>query len=652
MISVKNISVHFSGEYLFRNVSFLIRHRDRIGLVGRNGSGKTTLLNIIAGLFTPETGEAIIPGETRIGYLPQEKEINSSKSIYDEVITAFSEIMALQQRIEDLNIEIGQREDYQSAAYQKMIEEIAELNEQYQIMGGEQVQANAEKVLTGLGFERSDFNNPMTTFSQGWQMRVELAKILLATPEVLLLDEPTNHLDIESIQWLEEFLINYNGAVILVSHDRAFLDNVTKRTIEISDQKIYDYKASYSEYILIREERLVNQIATFNNQQKQIKQIERFVERFRYKNTKARQVQSRIKMLDKMPNIDIEGIDETTFSFRFPPAPRGGKVTVEAKNLVKKYDEKLVLDQINTSIISKDKIAFVGKNGEGKSTLSKIFARKLAFEGNVKYGHQISIGYYAQDQTEMLDGTKTVFETIDDIAVGDMRPKVRNILGTFLFSGDSIDKKVRVLSGGEKSRLSLAKLLLTPVNLLILDEPTNHLDMRSKDMLKNALLQYDGTLILVSHDRDFLQGLTNKVFEFKNKQIKEYLGDIYDFLESRRMQSLKELEKKKIIASNQNSKSSRQKELWVRNKSLDKDIRKAGNQITKLESQIEADEQEISSYDALLIDPVKNQEIIEKDNVYKKYEDVKKRHEKHMITWESLHSELEQLQEQKYQLNR
>ena len=651
MISVKNISVHFSGDYLFRNVSFLIRNRDRIGLVGRNGSGKTTLLNIIAGLFNPETGEVIIPGETRIGYLPQEKEITSVKSIYDEVITAFAEIMELQQGIEDLNNELSQREDYQSPAYQKMIQELAELNEQYQIIGGEQVEADTEKVLTGLGFERNDFQRPIREFSLGWQMRVELAKILLAAPEVLLLDEPTNHLDIESIQWLEEFLINYNGSVILVSHDRAFLDNVTKRTIEISDEKIYDYKASYSGYILIREERLENQIATFNNQQKQIKQIERFIERFRYKNTKARQVQSRVKMLDRMSIIDIESFDETTFSFRFPPAPRGGKITVETKDLIKKYDDNLVLDQIEVAIINKDKVAFVGKNGEGKSTLSKIFARKLDFEGNIKYGHQTSIGYYSQDQTEMLDETKTVFETIDDLAIGDMRPKVRNILGTFLFSGDTVDKKVRVLSGGEKSRLSLAKLLLTPVNLLILDEPTNHLDMRSKDMLKNALLQYDGTLILVSHDRDFLQGLTNKVFEFKNRKVKEYIGDIYDFLDSRSLRNLKELELKRSASGNKNQGQSKQKELWMKNKALEKNIRKLAKQIEELEGFIEKDEQEMASFDELLIDPVNNKELIEEEDVYARYEKAKRRHETHMIKWEKLQAEMDQQLQEKEQLS-
>jgi ATP-binding cassette subfamily F protein 3 len=651
LITVKDISVHFSGEYLFNNVSFLIRKRDRIGLVGRNGSGKTTLLNIIAGHFKPEKGEVIVPGETRIGYLPQEKIISSEQTVYDEVITAFTDILSIQERITGLNEQLSREEDYGSNAYRKLLEEMAELNEHYHIIGGDQVEASIEKVLAGLGFEREDYRRPMTEFSLGWQMRVELAKILLAKPEVLLLDEPTNHLDIESIQWLEEFLINYYGSIILVSHDRAFLDNVTGRTIEISDNKIYDYKASFSDYILIREERLENQIATYNNQQKQIKQIERFIERFRYKNTKSRQVQSRIKMLDRMPNIEIEGFDETTFSFRFPPAPRGGKVTVEVKDMVKTYGDKIVLDHIDLAVINKDKVAFVGKNGEGKSTLSKILARKLDFEGSIKYGHQVSIGYYAQEQSEMLDGSKTVFETIDDIATGDMRTKVRDILGIFLFSGDSIDKKVKVLSGGEKSRLSLAKLLLTPVNLLILDEPTNHLDMRSKDMLKNALLQYDGTLIVVSHDRDFLQGLTSKVVEFRDKKTREYIGDIYDYLDSRKLKSLKELEEKKSSVRSGELQPSRQKLLWEKNKSLDKEIRRVTRQIAQIEKQIEDEEHAISAYDKLLIDPVKNRKVIEEEDIYKKYEEKKKNHEGHMHTWEKLQEELEQLLQEKEAIN-
>jgi ATP-binding cassette subfamily F protein 3 len=650
LITIKNISVHFSGEYLFNNVSFLIRKRDRIGLVGRNGSGKTTLLNIIAGLLKPETGEVVIPGDARIGYLPQEKKISSEMSVFEEALTAFDDILALQRQIEKLNQEISLREDYQSDSYQKLIEELAEFNERYQVVGGEQVEASTEKVLTGLGFERADFHRPMTELSLGWQMRAELSKILLAKPDVLLLDEPTNHLDIESIQWLEEFLVNYHGSVILVSHDRAFLDNVTKRTIEISDQKIYDYKENYSGYILAREERLENQIATFNNQQKQIKQIERFIERFRYKNTKARQVQSRIKMLDKMPKIEIEDIDDTTFSFRFPPAPRGGKVTVETKGLIKKYAKKVVLDNIDVAIINRDKIAFVGKNGEGKSTLSRILAKNLQYEGSVRYGHQVEIGYYAQEQSEMLDGSKTVFETIDDIALGDMRTRVRDILGMFLFSGDSIDKKVKVLSGGEKSRLSLARLLLTPVNLLILDEPTNHLDMRSKDMLKNALIQYDGTLIIVSHDRDFLQGLTNKVFEFRNRNVREYIGDIYDYLYSRKMRSLHELEDHKSSSKGNGTQPSEKKLQWEKGKKIDRDIRKLERKLEQLEKLIENEEKEISSYDELLIDPVANSKIIEEDDLYKKYEEVKKKHQENMDSWEKLQVELEDIRQKREQI--
>jgi ATP-binding cassette subfamily F protein 3 len=650
MISVNDLAIHFSGNYLFKNVSFIINDKDRIGLVGKNGSGKTTLLKIIAKQQTPEKGEVVIPGETTIRYLPQEMVVNTQKTVYEEAITAFSDILKLKQKINEYSSEIAIRADYDSPDYQKLINRLSEANEKFRLVGGEQIQSATEKVLLGLGFEHKDFKRPVNEFSYGWQMRMELAKILLARPKLLLLDEPTNHLDIESIQWVEEFLANYRGAVMLVSHDRAFLDNITKRTIEISDQKIYYYKAGYSDYIMMREERLEKQIATYNNQQKQIKQIERFIERFRYKSTKARQVQSRIGMLDKMDKIEIDEIDETTFHFRFPPAPRGGKVTVGAENISKIYGKDVVLDNVDFSIISKDKVAFVGKNGEGKTTLSKILAGDPDYSGKLNYGHNVIIGYYAQDQSEMLDGEKTVFETIDEVAVGDMRPKIRNLLGSFLFSGESIDKKVKVLSGGEKSRLALAKLLLTPVNFLILDEPTNHLDMRSKDILKNALLQFEGTLIIVSHDRDFLQGLSNKVFEFKNHTIREYLGDIYDFLETKRLHSLRQLEQNNKILSKNTVSPSRNKVIWERNKQIEKDIRKAGTQVRQLEQDIENMEKEINFMDEILMDPVNNEKIILSQKIYAKYEKVRKMLEDSMHKWETFQLCLEKLNKEKMDL--
>ncbi|RLD53397.1 MAG: ABC transporter ATP-binding protein, partial [Bacteroidetes bacterium] len=506
MISINKLSIHFTGTDLFSDISFMINDRDRIGLTGKNGSGKTTLLNIIAGELRPQEGEIIIPNNTRLGYLPQEKTTESELTVYKEALNAFEEIHQLEQKIEKLSAEIAHRTDYESKEYDILIHKLSDANEHFQMIGGDTMEADTEKVLMGLGFKRSDFTRPVNEFSSGWQMRVELAKILLSKPDVVLLDEPTNHLDIESIQWLEEFLKTYPGAVVMVSHDRAFLDAVTKRTIEISNSKIYDYKAGYSAYIKMREERLGLQKALYTNQQKEIKEIEQFIERFRYKSTKAKQVQSRIKMLDKMEQIEIDDMDNSAIHFRFPPAPRSGKVVIGTEGLSKSYGDLDVLDLIELSIIKGDKVAFVGKNGEGKSTLSRIIVRDLDHTGELKYGHNTQIGYFAQNQGEFLDPNKTVFETLDDIATGDIRKRVRGILGAFLFSGETIDKKVKVLSGGEKSRLAIAKLLLEPVNLLVLDEPTNHLDMQSKDILKSALLQFDGTLIIVSHDRDFLQG--------------------------------------------------------------------------------------------------------------------------------------------------
>lgn len=642
MISVNNLSIHFTGTDLFSSVSFLVNDKDRIGLVGKNGSGKTTLLNIISGGITPQQGEVIIPSNTSIGYLKQEMEINSRKSIFDEALTAFDETLKLEKKISKLNIEIAERTDYESKAYNQLIHQLTEANERFQIIGGQSMQGETEKVLGGLGFKRSDFQRPVSEFSSGWQMRIELAKILLKKPDVILLDEPTNHLDIESIQWLEEFLINYFGAIVTVSHDRAFLDNVCKRTVEIELGKIYDYKSSYSGYVTMREERLARQISAYNNQQNQVKQIERFIERFRYKNTKSRQVQSKIKMLDKLETIEIEDIDQSAIHFRFPPAPRSGKVVLEGVHMGKSYGELEVLKDLNFAVIQKDHIAFVGKNGEGKTTLSRIIVGELECTGELKFGHNVQIGYFAQNQGDYLDPDKTVFETIDDIAAGEIRKQVRSILGSFLFSGDTIDKKVKILSGGEKSRLSLAKLLLTPTNLLILDEPTNHLDMQSKDILKNALLQYDGTLIIVSHDRDFLQGLTNKVFEFRNQKIKEHLGDIYDFLEYRKLKTLQQLELKKNKINTDNSAPSENKLNYEQKKQLVRDIRKTSNLIKKSEERIEKLEKEIQDKDEILSNP-HLQENIDYNDVSIEYNSLTTELEQEMLNWENMHEKLDQL---------
>ncbi len=644
MISVNNLSIHFTGTDLFSNVSFQIGDRDRIGLVGKNGSGKTSLLNIITGSLVPEKGEVIVPTGTTMGYLRQEPDIHSQKTVFNEAMQAFNETLKLEKKIRQLNEEISTRTDYESKEYHTLIDKLTEATERFLVIGGQTMQADTEKVLTGLGFKRTDFERPMTEFSSGWQMRVELAKILLQKPDVILLDEPTNHLDIESIQWLEEFLSDYFGAVVLVSHDRAFLDNVTKRTIEIEMGKIYDYKAGYSEYVKMREERLERQLAAYNNQQNQIRQIERFIERFRYKNTKARQVQSRIKMLDKMEEIEIEEIDRSAIQFRFPPAPHSGKVVLEAVHLGKSYNKHLVLNDLNFAIISGDRLAFVGRNGEGKTTLSRIIVNDLAYSGILKYGHNVQIGYFAQNQGDYLDPEKTVFETIDDIATGDVRRQVRNILGSFLFSGDTIDKKVKVLSGGEKSRLSLAKLLLTPSNLLVLDEPTNHLDMQSKDILKNALLQFEGTLIVVSHDRDFLQGLTNKVFEFRDQKIKEHLGDIYDYLEYRRIKSLKELEEKKQTENFQKEPVSDNKLMYEKKKRIESEIRKLTTRIETIEKRIVEVENLIEEKNLILSDP--SQKDIDYDALSKSLNKLHDELDVKMKEWEQAHLQREELQKE------
>ena len=641
MISINRLSIHFTGTYLFDDVSFIINDKDRIGLVGKNGAGKSTLLKILSGEMEPEKGEIVKTSGQTVGYLPQEMIPDSKKSVFEEALTAFEEALLLQKKVLHFTEQISVRTDYETDEYMDILHNLSEADERFRLIGGHTMQADTEKILLGLGFLKTEFDKPMTSFSSGWQMRVELAKLLLKRPDTILLDEPTNHLDIESIQWLEGFLINYQGAVVLVSHDRAFLDNVTTRTIEITLGRINDYKASYSEYVEQRAERRENQMAAFNNQQKQIDDIESFVERFRYKSTKSRQVQSRIKMLEKMDIIEVEDIDNSSIRFKFPPAPHSGKVVIETEDLIKRYGEKLVLDKINFAINKGESIAFVGKNGEGKSTLSKIIVGELEYKGKMQLGHQVVIGYYAQNQAAMLDGERTVFQTIDDIAVGDIRPKVRSILGGFLFGTEDIDKKVKVLSGGEKSRLALAKLLLTPVNLLVLDEPTNHLDMQSKDILKNALLQFEGTLIVVSHDRDFLQGLTDKVFEFKNKQIKPYIGDIYDFLESRKLETLKQLEiNNKNNDNYKNEVITENKINWEKKRESDKEIRKIKNKIQKCEEDISKIENEIERLDKVLANPEEHKKEFEKGDIYKTYQDLKNKIDEQMLLWEELHTEL------------
>ena len=634
MFSVSNLSVQFTGEVLFDDVSFIINKRDRIGLVGKNGAGKTTLMRIIMGQFRPENGTVSLPSDSSVGYLPQEMNFHSEKGVLDETLKAFSEIQTLENQIRKLTEEITLRDDYESDAYHRMTQKLAEATERYELLGGSTRMAQAEKVLLGLGFERKDFNRPLSTFSGGWQMRVELAKLLLQSPELLLLDEPTNHLDIESIQWLEGFLTDYPGAVMLVSHDRAFLDNITGRTVEISMGKMYDYKACYSDYELLRQERMEREMAAFNNQQREIAQIERFITRFRAKATKAKQVQSKVKLLEKMEKVEVDEIDKSAIHFRFPEAPPSGKISLEARDVGKSYGDKQVLTDLNFIIARGERIAFVGRNGEGKTTLARVIIGELEHLGNIKLGHQVKIGYFAQNQSEYLNPDKTVFQTLDDVAVGEVRKHIRNILGGFLFSGDDIDKKVKVLSGGEKARLAIARLLLEPVNLLVLDEPTNHLDMRSKDILKNALLQFGGTIIVVSHDRDFLQGLTEKVFEFRNKQIREFIGDIYDFIDSRRIESLTALEAATRKNGKNTDKSSEGRLSYEQKKDYERELRRLERKIDECEQTIEKLEKEAAALEEIIANPSLDPIKVETGEVFSMYEKLKQQMAEKEKEWE------------------
>jgi ATP-binding cassette, subfamily F, member 3 len=641
MVSVQDISVSFGSFDLLTNISFLINDQDRIGLAGKNGAGKSTLLKIISGLQSPSSGLIDMSKDVSIGYLPQQMNVDDTTTVLNETITAFSELIGLSEEIEYCSSEIARREDYESPDYLKLCDHLTVVEERYRMLGGTNYMAEAEVTLLGLGFERIDFDRPTMELSGGWRMRIELAKILLRKPSLFLLDEPTNHLDIESIQWLESFLSGYSGAVVLVSHDRAFLDNVTKRTIEISLGKIYDYKASWSKYLVLREERKEQQIASYRNQQKMIGDTEKFIERFRYKATKAVQVQSKIKQLDKVERLEVDEEDKRAINLRFPPAPRSGTVVVEAEGLSKKYDTLTVLNKIDFKISRGEKVAFVGRNGEGKTTLSKIITGELDYTGDLKIGHNVKIGYFAQNQDVLLDENKTVLQTIDDIAKGDIRTKIRDMLGAFLFRGDDVEKKVKVLSGGERARLALVKLLLEPSNLLLLDEPTNHLDMRSKDILKQALIKFDGTLIVVSHDRDFLDGIVGKVYEFKHNKIKEHIGGIYDFLRKKKIENLKEIERKdksKYEAAQVNVSTNKQK--YLEKKEYDRNLRKMRKRLEESEIEIEKIESEIIAVDKSFMEPGNSSEAHEID--YKKYQDLKEQLNDEMNRWTLYSQEVEE----------
>jgi ATP-binding cassette subfamily F protein 3 len=641
MVSVRNISVTFGSFELLSDISFLINNQDRIGLAGKNGAGKSTLIRIIAGLIDPTSGQVDFPKDLTTGYLPQQMKVNDSTTVLNEAITAFSEIRGLAEDIERCHNEISHRTDYESAEYLKLCDHLTVIEERYRMLGGTNYLAEAERTLMGLGFDRKDFDRPTKELSGGWRMRVELAKILLKKPSLFLLDEPTNHLDIESIQWLETFLAGYPGAVLLVSHDRAFLDNVTNRTIEISLGRIYDYKVSWSKYIELRKERREQQIAAYRNQRKMIDDTEKFIERFRYKATKAVQVQSKIKQLDKVDRLEVDDEDNSSINIRFAPAPRSGTVVVETENLSKSFGSLHVLKNIDFKIERGEKIAFVGRNGEGKTTLSRIILGETDHNGSLKIGHNVSTGYFAQNQDELLDENKTVLQTIDDIAKGEIRTKIRDMLGAFLFRGEDIDKKVKVLSGGERSRLALVKLLLEPYNLLVLDEPTNHLDMRSKDILKQALVKYDGTLIVVSHDRDFLDGLVKKVFEFRNHKVKENIGGIYDFLRKKKIENLKDIERKdkaKSELAQKNVSSNKQK--YIEKKEYDRNLRKLRKKLEESEMIIEKIEAEIMAVDKAFMEPGNNSEVHEKN--YLKYQDLKEQLNEEMDKWAQYSDEVEE----------
>lgn len=636
MVSINGVSVSFGGFTLFDNVSFLINPKDRIGLAGKNGAGKSTMLKLLAGLQSPTKGDISRPKECKIGYLPQDMTHQHGRTVFEETETAFQEIKEMQARLDDINHQLETRTDYESDAYMQLIEDLTEINTRLDIVGAGNTSEDIEKTLRGLGFERKDFNRQTSEFSGGWRMRIELAKLLLQKPDVLMLDEPTNHLDIEAIMWLEEFMETFPGAVVLISHDKTFLDNVTNRTIEIVNQKTYDYRTNYSNYLQLRMERIEQQENAAKNQQRIINQYETLIDKNRAKASKAAFAQSLIKKLDKMERVEVDDVDTSTVRFRFPTPAHSGKIVITSEHAGKKYGDKQIFSDANFIITKGEKIGLVGRNGEGKSTMMKMIAKKIPFDGTVQLGHSVLMGYFEQDQEEKLDVDKTVFETIDELAVGDVRKQVRTLLGSFLFGGDDIDKKVKVLSGGERGRLALCKLLLEPYNLLLLDEPTNHLDIKSKEVLKNALLDYEGTVVMVSHDRDFMAGMCNRLFEFRDGHVKEHLCDIKEFMEIRKVERLNELDLEKSEAKI--ATSVEKKTPAVDTKA--EENKKIQSQLKKVELEIERLENEINTLDAKLAVPASYDELTKDPDFFNKYNQLKKNLETEMSKWEDLSGKL------------
>ena len=646
MVSVEKLKVEFGATPLFQDVSYVINDKDRIALVGKNGAGKSTMLKIIAGLQQPTSGTVAVSGGSTIGYLPQVMVLSDEHTVREEAEQAFSHISQMQERLDRMNQELADRTDYDSESYMALVEKFTHESERFQMMGGMNYQAELERTLMGLGFVRGDFDRPTREFSGGWRMRIELAKLLLRRPDVLLLDEPTNHLDIESIQWLENFLATKANAVVLVSHDRAFINNVTNRTLEISCGRVFDYKVKYDEYVRLRAERREQQLRAYENQQKEIADIKEFIERFRYKPTKAVQVQSRIKQLEKMVPIEVDEVDNSALRLKFPPALRSGDYPLICEGVRKAYGEHVVFHDVDLTIKRGEKVAFVGKNGEGKSTLVKCIMGEIPFEGSLKLGHNVQIGYFAQNQAQLLDGELTVFDTIDRVAKGDIRLKIRDILGAFMFGGEASEKKVKVLSGGERSRLAMIKLLLEPVNFLILDEPTNHLDMRSKDVLKDAIRDFDGTVVVVSHDREFLDGLVSKVYEFGGGIVKEHLGGIYDFLQRKNIESLNDLQKPSLstsstVVSSASEKTGASNRLsYEQQKEQQKKIRKLEKAVEQCEARIEELEAAVKMLEEQMATPEGAADV----SIYERHGALKKQLDEAVNTWEETSLELEEAQ--------